>query len=275
MHFITFSRTLGSQGTLIAKRVADAMGYAFNDTDAIDRTAAAKGFSASVDELDGKAPSFFQRYFSHTPEINLDRLNSVVLDMAKQGDAVFVGRGAQVLLKSFHCALHVRIIASMERRIRNLVARGYTEAAAQKAISRSDHERSAFVRFAFGVNWDDPSLYDAVLSTEKLGVDLAVDTILTMARSSEIKACSVDAMIELAKLALRSRAEAAIIEAGLSTGKLTAIFVSAPDEGVVQLTGVVRDRETRGLAEVVVKKVEGVETVENRITIIPESIGAV
>jgi BON domain len=108
-----------------------------------------------------------------------------------------------------------------------------------------------------------------------LGVDLAVDTILTMARSSEITACSADAMIELAKLALRSRAEAAIIEAGLSAGKLTAVFVSAPDQGVVQLTGVVRDRETRDLAEDVVRKVEGVETVENRITVIPESVGAV
>ncbi len=161
MHFITFSRMLGSQGTVIAKRVADVMGYAFNDTEAIDRAAEVKGFSSSVEELDGKAPSFFQRYFSHAPEINLDRLNSVVLDMAKQGDAVFVGRGAQVLLKSFHCALHIRVIASMESRIRNLMARGYTEVAAQRAMNRSDHERSAFIRFAFGVKWDDPALYDA------------------------------------------------------------------------------------------------------------------
>jgi len=63
MHFITFSRTLGSQGTVIAKRVAEAMGYAFNDTEAIDRVAGVMGFSASVKELDGKAPSFFQPWF--------------------------------------------------------------------------------------------------------------------------------------------------------------------------------------------------------------------
>ncbi len=275
MNFITFSRTLGSQGTVIAKRVAEAMGYAFIDTQSIDKAAVAMGFSASVEELDGKAPSFFQRYFSNAPEINLDRLNSVVLDMAKQGDAVFVGRGAQVLLKSFHCALHIRVIASTERRIRNLVARDYTEAAAEKAIDRSDHERSAFIRFAFGVSWDNPALYDAVLCTDKLGVDLAVDTILTMARSSEIKACSADAMIELAKMALRSRAEAAIIEAGLGTGNLTVVLVSAPEPGVVRLTGFVRDGETRDLAEVVVKKVEGVDAVDNRITVIPGSAGAV
>jgi len=275
MHFITFSRTLGSQGTEIARRVADAMGYAYNDTEAIDKAAAAMGFTASVEELDGKAPSFFQRYFSHAPEINLDRINSVVLDMAKQGDAVFVGRGAQVLLKSFHCALHVRVIASMERRIRNLVARGYTEAAARRAIDRSDHERSAFIRFAFGVNCNDPALYDAVLCTDKLDVDLAVETILTMARSSEIKACSADAMIELAKMALRNKAEAAIIEAGLSTGTLTAVFVSATEPGVVQLTGVVRDVQTRDRAEAVVKNVEDVSAVDNRITVIPESVGAV
>jgi hypothetical protein len=163
----------------------------------------------------------------------------------------------------------------MERRVRNLVARGYTEAAAQKAINRSDHERSAFIRFAFGVDCDDPALYDAVLRTDKLDVDLAVDTILTMARSSEIKACSADAMVELEKMALRSRAEAAIIEAGLSTGRLTVVFVSVPEPGVLQLTGVVRDEGTRDLAEVVVKKVYGVNAVENRITVIPDSVGAV
>jgi osmotically-inducible protein OsmY len=41
------------------------------------------------------------------------------------------------------------------------------------------------------------------------------------------------------------------------------------------LTGFIRDRETRDLAEVVVKKVEGVDAVDNRITVIPESAGAV
>jgi hypothetical protein len=41
MNFITFSRTLGSQGTVIAKRVADAMGYAFNDTQSLDKAAVA------------------------------------------------------------------------------------------------------------------------------------------------------------------------------------------------------------------------------------------
>lgn len=75
---------------------------------------------------------------------------------------------------SFESTTGGTVIASTERRIRNLVARDYTEAAAENAIDRSDHERSAFIRFAFGVSWDNPALYDAVLCTDKLGVDLAV-----------------------------------------------------------------------------------------------------
>ncbi|MEJ2726610.1 MAG: cytidylate kinase-like family protein [Deltaproteobacteria bacterium] len=183
MHFVTISRTLGSSGTEVARRVAEKMGYRFVDTDEIDRSARLKGFVKSVEELDGKAPSFFERYFSDKPEINLDRLNSVIYEMAKESDTLFVGRGGQVLLKSFECALHVRVTASLETRIRNLLQRGYNETAAVKAVERSDHERSGFIRFAFGVDWNDAALYDVVLNMDKVSVNLAVETLLTMARS--------------------------------------------------------------------------------------------
>ena len=270
MHFITFSRKMGANGTAIAKQVAEKMGYRFYDTEAIENAAREMGFLKNVKEIDEKAPSLFQRLFSHKPAIELDRLNSVVYELAGRGDAVFLGRGGQILLRDFNCALHVRVTASPEKRIQNLIERGITQEAASKAIEDSDHERSSFIRFAFKADWENDKLYDIVLNMDKVTVKLAVETILTMARSNEIKACSVDAMKSLEMMGLQTRAEAALIEAGLTYGPAgTYIQVQVEEPGKVLLTGRVDSDVTKKRAQEIVQKVKGAGSVDNRIMIAP------
>ena len=202
MYFITFSRKMGTNGSEIARRVADQLGYAFYDTEAIENAAQEMGFLKDVKEIDEKAPSLFQRFFSQKPEVHLDRLHSVIYELASRGNAVFLGRGSHMLLRSFKCALHIRVTASLEKRIENLVGRGWPREVAIKAIHTSDHERGAFIKFAFRVDWDNPELYDLVLNMDNLTIDLAVDTVLHVANSEEIKARSVDAMKSLEMMGL-------------------------------------------------------------------------
>lgn len=269
MHFVTFNIKMGSGGRAVAAKVAEALGYRLCDRPEIEQAARAMGFLESVVDVDEKAPSLFQRVFSHKPSIELDRLHSVIYELAKQGDCVFVDRAAQVLLRSFGCALHVLTTAPEERRIQNLVEGGYDRDAAVKAIHQSDHEKAGFLRFAFGLDWNDPEHYDVVLNMDKIGVGLAADTVVGMAHSSEIKACSVDAMQSLAALALGHRVEAAIIEAGLSYGPETAVSVTVTAPGKVRLAGLVGDEASKKRAEEVAKRVQGVEAVENRIRSVP------
>src|SRR4030042_1066653 len=271
MHFITFSRKMGANGTAIAKQVAEKMGYRFYDTEAIENAAREMGFLKNVKEIDEKAPSLFQRLFSHKPAIELDRLNSVVYELAGRGDAVFLGRGGQILLRDFNCALHIRVTASHKKRIQNLVERGMHREAASKAIEDSDHERSSFIRFAFKVDWDNDDLYDLVLNMDKLTTKLAADNILTMARSEEIKACSVDAMKSLEAMGLKNRAEAALIEAGLTYGPAGAYVQVIVDEpGKVRLLGVVDDKATKTRAENLLKTLNVAGSIENQIRVTPE-----
>jgi cytidylate kinase len=269
MHFITFSRKMGTNGTEIARQVAEKMGYDFYDTEAIEKAAREMGFFESVKEINEKAPSLFQRLFSHKPAIELDRLNSVVYDLAKKGNAVFLGRGGHILLKSFNCALHIMVTASIERRVQNLIERGFHREVALRAIERSDYERSVFTKFAFGVDWENPELYDLVLNMDKLSVNLAVNTILDMARSEEIKACSIDAMKSIEMMGLTHRAEAALIEAGLTYGPTTSISISVTEAGKVRLSGLVEDQATKVRAEKVLKNIKGIESIENQIRITP------
>lgn len=269
MYFITISRKMGANGTEIARQVANKLKYQFYDTEAIENAAREMGFLKNVKEIDEKAPSLFQRLFSHKPAIGLDRLTSLVYELAKKGNAVFLGRGSHILLKSFSCALHIRVVASIERRVQNLIERGFTREGAWKAIERSDHERGTFIKFAFGADWENPDLYDLVLNMDKLSVDLGVNTVLGLARSEEIKACSIDAVKSIEMMGLARRAEAALIEAGLTYGPTTSISVSVVEPGKIRLGGLAENKATRTRAENLLKTLKGVGSIENQIRLTP------
>jgi cytidylate kinase len=263
MYSITFSRKMGADGSEIARRVADQVGYNFYDTEAIEEAAQEMGFLTDVKEIDEKAPPLFLRLFSQKLEAHLDRLHSVIYELASRGNAVFLGRGGHILLRSLTCALHIRVTGSLEKRIENLVGRGWHREVAIKAIHKSDHDRGAFIKFAFRADWDNTELYDIVLNTDNLSVDMAVNTVLHIAGSEEIKARSVDAMRSLEMMGLARRAEAALIEVGLKHSP----SISVLEPGRIQLSGVVREGMFKTEAEKILKRVRGIQSIDNQIQV--------
>lgn len=273
MKWITVSRKMGTHGSEIAKRVATELGYHFYDTKAINHMAQELGVLGSVRQIDERVPSLLQRVFSPRPMVYLERLYSVIYELAKQGNAVFLGRGSHLLLRDFPCALHVRVTASPETCIRTVVEQGLNREAAARAIKRTDDERSAFVRFAFGVDWEDPTRYDLVLNMDKLSVALAVSTVLHMIRSPEISEASADAVQTLGMLALASRAEAALSEATLGHGFAASLSVSVAEPGKIRVSGNVESEANKAQAESVLRSVKGVDSVENAIQVVPLQTG--
>ena len=197
MYFITFSRKMGTKGTEIAKLVAKELQYNFYDTEDIEKKAEEMGFLDDIREVNGKAPPPLKRFFSYRPEICLDRLYVVIYELARQGSAVILGRGGNMLFRSLPCALHVRVIASQEKRVRNLMERGYKRKDVVMAMEKSDHERESFIRFAFHRDWDNPELYDIVLNMDKLTVNTAADMVLCAASADEVRGRSGDVMNSL------------------------------------------------------------------------------
>lgn len=185
---------------------------------------------------------------------------------------MFLGRGGHILLKNFGCALHIRVTASLETRIRNLVERGYEKKSIEHAIEMSDRDRSGFMRFAFGVDWSDSQGYDLVLNTDKLDLHTAAETVVSMAQSGSIKDCSRESLETLGNNALVSRAEAAIAEARVSFGFNTTVHVSVEEHGKVQLSGYVYDEGSKVQAEEVIKALNGIEGIVNQIRVMPMEI---
>ncbi len=264
MYYVTLSRKAGTGGTEIAQRAAKQLGYSFYDTEDIEKKAAEMGFLDDVRAIDEKAPPPMKRLFSYRPEVSLERLYVVIYELARQGNAVILGRGGNMLFRSLPYALHVRVIASKEKRVAELARRGYTRQAALLVAEKSDHERASFIKFAFHRDWENPELYDLVINTDALAVDTAVEMIVCAARARELQTASGDVEGSLAMMELAAKIGTALTEAGFPSSYISS-YVVAP--GKVRLTGVVQVPWERSAAERAALDVKGVESVENNIEI--------
>src|SRR5512139_1351470 len=179
MYFITISEMLGTNGEKIARKVAEGLKYTFYGTKELFEAAAAMGSLSDANKSDETVPGLLERLFSDKPKIYLDRLQSVIYEVAQKGNALFFGRGGKFLLQSFDCAFHILVTGSMEKRIQRVMEeRRVGREVAEKIINRSDHDKRAFIRFAYHEDWLNPQLYDLLLNTDKLSLDSAVKMIV-------------------------------------------------------------------------------------------------
>lgn len=271
MYFITVSEMLGTNGEKIANQVAQILNYTYYGEEELFRAADELGFLSDVKKLDEKGPTFLEKFFSEKPKVYLDRLQSVVYEVAKKGDALFFGRGSQFLLNSFDCALHVLVTGSIEKRIdRVMEERRVEREVAEKIIHLSDHDKRGSLRFAFDEEWLNPHLYDLILNTDKLSIDSAVKIVIDAARSDEIKTCGIDSVKSLGKLSLHRKIEAAFLEAGLTHPNL---FFTVEDVDSVRFYGLVNSLEKKEKIETVMKGIKGIKNIINDLTIFKPSKG--
>jgi cytidylate kinase len=266
MNFITFTEMIGSKGKDISKRVAAEMNYFYFGEEELFNTARKSGFLNDFKKLDEKGPTLFEKVFSERPKVYLDRLQSVIYEEAQKGDTVFFGRGSQLLLNAFGCALHVLVTGSDEKRIQMVMERKLvTREVAEKIVAQSDHDRKGFIRFAFDEDWLNPKLYDLIVNTDKLSVDSAVKMVIDAAKSDEIGACGLDSIDLLGRLSLQRKVESALLELDTNGSH---VFMNVEDIDTVRLTGLTNLEEKKEKIEKNVKKIPGVRRVINEIQVI-------
>ncbi len=265
MYFITMSEMIGTNGEKISRRVAEELKYTFYGAEELFKAADGMGFLSDIKKVDERPPALVERFFGEKPKIYLDRLQSVVYELAKKGNAVFFGRGGKFLLRSFDCAFHILVTGSMEKRIQRVMEeRGVGREVAEKIINRSDHDKRGFIRFAYDEDWLNPHLYDLLLNTDKLSPESAVKMIVEAAKSDEIKSCGIDSVQLLGELSLNRKVESALLEAGVRSDYLF-FTVEGPDS--VRLYGFVNSSEEKEESEKVLKKIEGIKNIKNELVV--------
>jgi len=178
MSIITFSREMGSGGIPIVHQVAEELGYTLVDGDVIKK--AAEDYDLSHDalnQIDEKPPAFID-HLDRQIELNMNRIQLIVLEQALSGNVVIYGRGGQDLLSGVTSAFRVRIIAPFEERVERWAQREWIDPdLARYLVRRSDQQRAGFIKYYFDRNWTNPIEYDMVINTIRMSNETAVKLI--------------------------------------------------------------------------------------------------
>lgn len=200
---ITISRQYGAGGSEVARLVADQLGWTVVDNEIVDRVAQRAGLAPkTVAEQDERVPGFVERLAQAltassqefaVPELgvavrnedpNLVRLTErVVHEIAEEGKAVLVGRAAPAVLGHDFPAIHVKLVANREFRVKlAMAAEQLDEKTALKRLIDVDANRARYHREHYGRDWDDPVNFHLILNTGLLGLDGAAEVIVGRAR---------------------------------------------------------------------------------------------
>ena len=105
------------------------------------------------------------------------RLSETVLAIARQGRAIFLGRGADLLLPRER-GLRVHLVASREVCVHRLAQRNkISDALASAEVDRIQRERTDFVRGQFGTTAAEITRHDLMLNTERFTTPEVVELI--------------------------------------------------------------------------------------------------
>jgi cytidylate kinase len=260
MSVVTVSRGSFSGGKMLAECLAENLGYRCIDRDVIVEKAAASG--VSQDELRDaleKPPTFLDR-FKHKKYVYLTLIQSALTEEVRTGRAVYHGNAGHLLLKGGGPILRCRIIAPLELRIgmaRHRLKFGREEAIAY--IQKMDDQRRKWTQYLYGVNWEDPSLYDVVINLENVDIKDACEAISTLVRRQACFEFDAHCQAAMDDLALASRVKSSL---ALNPATSHLEFDVVANTGSVILRGRLSSMDLLSEVERVTKTVPGVIEVD-------------
>ena len=184
---ITVNREFGSGGGRIAQTIAKWLGWKLLDRDIIDAIAYAAHVDAKqVQRYDEHVASWLTRLnqqamrsaalaagmeLSEGSVFDADEMVKITQNVVEQaytdGNCVIVGRGAQCILQHRPDVFHVFVYAPYRERILRLRKRLEAGANAEQRIRKVDEERAKYLQEYFGKCWNNPHLYDLMISSSE------------------------------------------------------------------------------------------------------------
>jgi cytidylate kinase len=178
MPIITISRGSYSRGKEVAEQLARKLQY-----DCVSREIlleASEEFNIpeiSLVRAIHDSPSVLTR-FQHGKERYIRYYQYALLKRLQKDNIVYHGLAGQYFLRSIPHVFKVRILASMEERVQEVMRRdGVTAKEAEIILRKDDHERRLWGLKLYGIDAWDSRLYDMVLLIDKLTVEDAVGLI--------------------------------------------------------------------------------------------------
>ena len=197
MHtIINIGRSFGSAGGHIGHAIGKKLGIPFYDNELISKVAEEEGYSKSLfTHAEEKSLFSFSSFFASSRLGYMDggyvndnvlfKIQSdVIRSIARKGDAIFIGRCADYILRDMDC-LNVFVTAPEEFRIQSLVkTEGMRADEAEKLMRRKDRTRETYYNYyTFGA-WGQAANYHLCVDSSILGIEGTADLIVDFGRRS-------------------------------------------------------------------------------------------
>lgn len=206
---VTFSRQVGAGGESIARATAERLGFRYVDREVIDRASEAAGVTPELVENAEHFPSLKARMLAsltssqglmalswftpapyvpnplYTSERYRALVQDVIKEVAKEGEAVILGHGGQVILRERWDTLRILVTGSDHLRILRVQERMETgdPEPARRHVEQSDQERATYFDHVYGLDWLSPKLYDLCINTDHWSIEEAVGLVVSAACS--------------------------------------------------------------------------------------------
>ncbi len=194
---LTVSREYGSGGILIARRIAENLGWKLLDSALIEAIVEKANIDPAVARrYDEKIDPWLHRVsrkalwhgaFESVAELSdndvFDAQTMAVLtrrvieEAAELGGCVIVGRGGQCLLANHPRAFHIFVHAPHAFRLKLLRERLGDRPDLEQAMETTDHQRADYIRLHYDRDMYDRHLYDLMLNTRR-GIQMATRVVL-------------------------------------------------------------------------------------------------
>jgi cytidylate kinase len=204
---VCISGTDGAGAEVVAGRVAAGLGFRLIDDDIIARAAREAGVEPHVVADVELRKSFLRRLVKELERgsglavdagglVTLAQaglsdsdvrglIRSAIEEIATSGEVVIASHAASLAVAGREDALRVLITASPEaRRERMAAERGLSEREAAKTVADSDAGRADYLRRFYGIEAEQPTHYDLVVSTDRVSPEAATEIVLGQASRS-------------------------------------------------------------------------------------------
>jgi cytidylate kinase len=183
MGVITISRGSYSKGKEIAEKLSKRLGYECISREILLETSANFNINkAKLARAIHDAPSIFER-FKHEKERYILFIREAFLNHIRKDNLIYHGLAGQFFCNGIPNILKVRIIANLQDRINEEMKREHIpDEEARHILKKDDAERRRWSMYLYGIDTNDPSLYDIVLHIDNLKVDDAVEILADIAK---------------------------------------------------------------------------------------------
>lgn len=188
---ITISREFGSGGHDIGKAVAEKLGIPFYDSAIMQKVAEESGYAKEFINVHGEyttgvdkwfvANVFSMNYYGSPQDQIFAIQSNIILDCAKKGPCVIVGRCADYILeKEDMDTFNIFVHADRESRKARVIAREKNVPEdVDKFLEKKNKGRKSYYRYYTDRSWGDYKNYQLDLDSGFLGEDTCVDLIVT------------------------------------------------------------------------------------------------